>query len=51
MPKLPPYFEALLMLVGAVVVVGFVATIYWPAAGILAGLVLIAAGWPKGGVR
>lgn len=46
--KLPPRTEALLMVVGSCVVVGFVAVVYWPAAGILAGLGIFAAGWPKG---
>ncbi len=47
--KLPPYLEALLMVVGAVVVCVFTATIDWHAGGILAGLAVFAAGWPKGG--
>ncbi len=49
--KLPPYLEALLMLAGVLTVVGCVAVIYWPAGGILGGLALFAAGWPKGGTR
>jgi hypothetical protein len=46
--KLPPYAESLLMLLGAIVVVGFVAVVCWPAAGMLAGVGIFAAGWPKG---
>ncbi len=37
------------MALGAALVVGGVAIVFWPAALIVGGSALVAAGWPKGG--
>jgi hypothetical protein len=45
----PVWIDPLLMLAGGLLVVAGCAVIYWPAALIVLGVLLIAAGWPKGG--